>query len=440
MANTGSSINNGKQQVSIYPYQQLSSSYGNELFYGFLNPGIYSTKVSIANSGDNSGILIYIAAGTTLVFQRQATDPVNNTQNVNFIGKIVLSDVATIGPIPKTGISGIWSSGAGLASTALYVIADWTYNLLNPNVIYVNFYIDTDTNIISDVKTYDGTFTHKLVVATLMNHQAYAGGDHAGNGHANDMSYYHVAYDFQPNRDVLKNIFGVGNEYEIDFDPSGRGVYVGAGNSLTGESIIFRDPEFNSTLSYTDTTFPWNLADGQGMSYPDRVSDTTGIIRPAVGLTQYYSSSSYQTNSPIDITGYEANYYQIDFLRIKLNEVDHTIFLGWESFLQPAASPELDFTNYHQTPIDNTAMISSNLMNYISQFNFPLSGEGETLLIAIRPRGGANGIPLTDGSLNLLFPESCIIPRKNSLRDLGGVSRHKRLKLPVWNSSDIGIY
>jgi hypothetical protein len=251
------------------------------------------------------------------------------------------------------------------------------------------------------------------------------------------MSHYHISYDFQPNKDVFKTEMIKNNYYRVDFDTGGRGVYVNAGNTFTGETIIHRNPTFFNTLSYTDTTLPWNLPYNQGMTYPDRFGggDSSNVIRPAVGIVNYYSPSGYQTNTPTNITGNEANYYQIDYLRVKINEVTFAATVGWESFLQPVGS--LDFTSYHQTPIDASAMIPSNLMSYLSQYTFPLTGEGETLLIAVRQR---STIPLTDGATNVLWPESCLHLKKDALHDIGSVPKHLRLKIPVWTAPDIGSY
>ena len=446
----GSTINNGQQQVSIYPYQQLSSVYGNALYYGNLNPGVYSTEVVITFGA--SDVVFTIKAGTTLIFQRQAIDPIDNTKNDNLIGKIVLKSDATVpstGAYPKTGASGLWTSAPYTQSSALYIVADWEYSISTPSLIYANFTLATDSTI-NSIKAADGTFTHKLIIATILNQQYY----YINNG-SNDPSFYHISYDFQVNRDVFKKEYIKNNRYRVDFDGQGRGVYINAGHAIVGGNVLYTNPAFDQFFTYLDNTLSWNLAKAtnsiydEGHYFPDRTysglptpsdipADISNIIRPAVGLTYYIDPI---TGSQINIVGSENNYYQIDFLRIKRNELTHLQTITWESFIRPEGI--LDFSTFSKIP-SSSAMIPSNIMAYLLQYDFPVTGDGETPLIAIRPRGidgqYTTALPTTDGVTNILWSDSCLFMNETAIPQFGGTSNHSRFKMPVWNASDIGEY
>lgn len=446
----GTTTNIGNQQVTIYPYQQLSSVFGNEVSYGVLNPGVYSSGVTITDGGGS--VIFTIAAGTTLVFQRSAADPLSSAVTDTIIGKVVLGAPAAVSVAKAT----LWTSSY---STTLYLVADWTYSLSNPTLLYASFSFSTDVNLQGNIRNLDGTSSHVLVIAAILNNNYYVTNFPSGNPtNTNDMSKYHISNESQSNRDVFRREYIRNNQYRIDFDPNGRGVYVNAGHSFIGGNAVYTNPQFGNSgniYSQTETTLPFNLqgsfsgAFGAGHWYP--LKNGSGVILPPTGLINYYPITpqiingvtyGLQSNIPINITGSESSYYQIDFLRIKMDDVSHTQVIGWESFLQPSGS--LDFSTFSMTYTSAASLVTPNKMAYLNQFVFPLSGEGEVLLVAIRPRGGAYGlytpgVPLADGATNTLWPESCIFPREALIPQLGTSMTRKRFKIPVWNSSDLGV-
>lgn len=453
----GTTTNNGNQQVSIYPYQQLSSVLGNEVSYGMYTPGVYSAGITIVDNGTSVNFII--KAGTTLIFQRTAVDPLSSIVTDVILGKVVLGSDATIPFLKST----LWSA---TYATTLYLVADWTYSLSSPSLLYASFSFSTDVNVATNIRAFDGTSSHVLVVATILNNNYYVTNFPLASPSTTDMTKYHISYESQPNRDALKKQYASNNLYRIDFDPNGRGVYVNAGHTMAGNNILITNPQFGNagnTYSQPEMTLPFNLQGsfagtyGEGHWFP--LKNGTGVILPATGLVNYYPvpaqislvNGSYvtyglQNNNPINITGTETAYYQIDFLRIKMDEVLHTQVIGWESFLQIAGS--LNFTTFPVAGLAYSSATELNLVNkltYLNQFVFPLTGDGETLLIAIRPRGSAYGIntpgiPTADGATNTLWAESCVSPRDYSIAQLGSAAQHRRFKLPVWNSTDLGVF
>lgn len=493
----GTSTPNGQQQISIYPYQQLSSFYGNQILHGVLTPGVYSTSVSI--STDASNVTFSINPGTSLVFLRRPYDDVLLKYN-SIIGKITIVETAAEVTIAITSLQ----TTPYDTSQVLYLVADWTYDIDQPTVIYVDFQLKTESSI-ATIKSgnISSPYTHSLIVATILNHQAFVS--------SGDISDYKIAYDYEDQRGVFERGYVSNKNFNIDFDQNGRGLYVEAGTALSGDTIIDHQPYFNESVDYLvvtgggastgekiaingtdyaltgDVSTAIKIADlVRGLTvtnysiggtigtnrftitpnttayapptvgiastnplvgttytlynplpYPPRTRTISNpparnIIRPATG-SQYYTSD-YVNNTQIDVIGLgtEEDYYQIDFLRIKKEENTGITNIYWESFLQPLGT------------LDTDGWTETNIKAYLSQYRFPLSGSGVTLLIAIRKR---EDIPVVDGNTNILWPYNadgtynsrCILLKDSSIPTFGEESVHSRFKVPVWTTTDLGL-
>lgn len=404
------------QQVTVYPFEPLSSIYANELLYGVVSVGINSPSpgITITNGNlglDNTSVCFTIKSGTVFYFQRTTADPQNNAISDLMLGKITTTSDDTTLTISK---SSLWNTVTSFATAqTLYIVANWQYIPGDSTDIHLTFSLVTDSGITS-IKAQDGTSTHYVVIATVLGQSYYTNAWIVNNWTGNlsqaysaSLANYHIVYDYQKGRDILNRRSTINDAFITDFDPNGNGVYVEAGNLIVGDSFL-----------------PWTPTFAGGLSYPNRVS-TTGIFSPPTGL-QYYTSSVV-TNAKIDVIGTstQASYYQIDFLRFKSDENTHVTNMYWESFLQPIGS--LDFTNY--------TMVSADLLNYLKQYQFPITGDGLTLLISVRPRAS---IPTSQGSTNQLWPESCLFPKQHNVPIIGAVKAHSRFKVPVWSASDLG--
>ena len=363
-------INNGSQQVSIFPYQELDSALGNTILHGIVEPGVYSSTLRIEDAVSN--VKFIIASGTTLVFFRSA-------DSVNFVGKIVLTADAEV-LMSKTAL---WSTYAG--ASKLYIVADWTYDKTQPSDKYVGFSVVPDTSEL-DVP-YDLNIPgHKLLVGTFLNHSYLV-------GHQTDpLSNYHISYDNQTNRNLLKPQEYKNNEFQIVYASNGEGIRITKGNTFISGSLY-------------------------------NTSTTSVLIAPAPFINNTIPNKI--NGSIVDVTNPDtrSSYYQIDFLSIKLDENTGSFPVPtWDSFLQPIGS--LDFDYYNIT--------KENIREYLALYQFPIIGDGLILMAVIRDRAGA---------VNTLWPENSLIFNEGEepLILIGSPKYHNRLKVPVWSSSDIYV-
>jgi hypothetical protein len=80
-------------------------------------------------------------------------------------------------------------------------------------------------------------------------------------------------------------------------------------------------------------------------------------------------------------------------------------------------------------------LTSSLLRIYLQNFYFNIQGEGENLLISVRQR---SGIPTTDGSTNVMWPEQCLVLKDSHDFVITSVLDTGRRKIPTYTSTDLG--
>lgn len=371
-------INNGNQQVSIFPYQELDSALGNSILYGILEPGVYASSVLIEEYSPTQ-VKVVVGAGTVCVFFR--TD--NQSPSNKFVGKVVLTSDAEIILDKDT----IWEGGGYSTSSKLYVTATWTYDITAPSEKYASFEVKTDATV--GTLPYNlSSSSHSLLIATLLNHQYFTNA-YPANPSPN-LSNYHIAYDNQTNRNLYNKLNYLNNEFQVNFSPEGTGVYV------TGGNVFISGSTFNPT-------------------------SVSAFLTEPLGVT--YTIPSKVDGSVVNVTSPDttADYYQVDFLRIKRNENTGNFGFVFDSFITPKGS--LDFDTY---------IINKNdLRVYLSTYEYPLSGDGKTILVLIRPRNALT---------NRFWPENTIIINEGEepLMVEGSPKYHDRFKIPVYTSSDLG--
>ena len=389
MSNYDSLYLTGTQQVSLFPYQTLSSVYGNELLHGLFDPGVYSSGISVSNGSSNTILRISIHEGTTLMFKRQHVNPDDPTKTDIILGKIVITSANFIDMLKED----IWNNISTFSeATQLYVVADWRYGVTSSSERYVSFSLETN---LSNIQAYDGTVNHKLIVATLSNHQWFI--SNYSNTNSN-LYNYHISYDIQANRSPLKRLFTHNNNFNLNFASNGRSIGIGSGNVWLGNTLVSLTSEYS--------------------------------IAPPLGLTSYITSN--RTNTSINIAGVESSYYQVDILRVCIHENTSLPTYEWKSFLVTGTG--IGSTQGSSLGWANNSVSQQELMDYIQQFIYPVTGEGINLLISVRPR---SSIPIEDGATNIIWPENCIIIKDSGIECVPIVVNHSRLKVPVWNASDL---
>lgn len=401
-------VSNGTQQVTIYPYQQLSSAYANTMLKDVVLPGASDVHISLADNV--SSVTVTIDAGATFYFERDAVNPItpnNNVDTLKLVGKITLLTAATV-EISKLSF---WSS----STDTIYIVADWAFDPNLPSDRYVAFSIIGDASL-ADVKSQDGTTSHKIIVASLLNNRYFS--DNAIEEIEGDITTnlalenYHISYDFVPVKNKLRREEEEAKALQVFFDSNGAGIYVGGGATLIGGQFI----DYSSNM-YNSLPYP-----SRGKATGSVV--TTGITAPAVGA-RFYTTPAFD-GALIDViaTNTRADYYQIDFLRLKRNYDTGSAQIVWESFLKPKPAPELGFVNFALTPED--------LKGYVKQHAFPIVDDGITLAIVVRPR-------LSIDSSNTIWPEYTLVIKDEVSNYIGSVLNYSRVKLPIYQSFDLGL-
>ena len=406
--NNGSSINNGGQQVSIYPFQELKSVLGNEIIHGLYDEGVFNATINITDGGAN--VNFNIGVGTTLVFKRTFSGQ-------TFIGKTVLGGTGVLS-VPKTQL---WTNTVNTNyynSNKLYVVADWSYDIADPTTKYVLFTLEYDNGTpltgpsIGSVLAYNGTTNHKLIVATILNNQAakalYPGDPSGWLPGSSSSGQLRIAYDNQINRNVIKRDEARNNSFTVDFSGTGTNLYVSLGKTFVSGSLNF--------LSNTVNTI---APAGQATNY--LVSKTTGVTATTASLVN------------------PNQWIQIDALRLKKQEnVAAAASLLWESFVFPLSMVSPYVAGWPNLPVNY-----NDILTLLKTTELPLVGDGKTILICVR-----NFAAISPTSV--IWPENCIIFNEQLYIDGSNATQsdvvlvqdtakyHDRFKIPVWTSSDLG--
>lgn len=200
--------NNGNQQVSIPPYQELTSFHANKLLHNLIMPGVYDAEVEVTKVGSTFNFIV--KAGTTLVFEREH-------DSETLVGKVIIQNDATI-EVSETDINNI-------SEESLLVIGSWSYNLLDSTNIYANLLVIADNlanrNEVNQNKD--------IIITSLLNHSVAK----AGTG-----SDYRPAYQYQEHRDFFKHLFEINKGFPLTFAGNGRQITVGEGNVVLGDTYI----------------------------------------------------------------------------------------------------------------------------------------------------------------------------------------------------------
>ena len=398
----GLTTNVGNQVVTIYPQQQLASTFGNSLLYGVLPNGGVS-NVGFTVSGTSPSIVLTVTAGTTLYFVRQSYDPIDPSNQDTFLIKAILGPTGTGFPITSGSPNYSWGS-----DSKVYIIADIDYSTTTR---FANIY---GVNTLSGLN-FTGV-NNKVLLGTVL------------NGTTSDSANLHFSYEGQAGRDPLQRLYSVNDEFMLQFMGDGSGVYVSSGATFMGSTFLSPSQSL-SYPSWTGTLYPST----GGLPY-------SSLIAPPAALTSYVADSN--SGATINITGNEAMYNQVDFLRVKQSEVSHSTHIAWDSFLQPAYgfTPSSNPISGTQSALVNylaqqySTLINSSYVDprvYNSVFNFPLKGDGITLMVMVRPRSLA--------PFNVIWPEYCIIYKNAGFNSATPAQVQERMKAPIYTGAQLGL-
>lgn len=326
------SVNIGKQQVSLFPYQELDSVYGNQILHRIIKPGVFDAKVSIVRSG--SEVQFIIAKNSMFVFRRAGSV---GAVSYDITAKIVLGEDAVI------AIEGdnLWGTEAALkTANSLHLIADWKYDKDSPSDKYAIFTLSANPPTVNDGSTID----HTLLIAKILNHQAVV------LDPSHTVSQYHVSYEGQKSRSYFSPLEERANNFCLSFDTLGENITVGVGEAfIAGKFVRF--------------TTPQSIA---------KAPLYTTVIDPETGEETVIPAPSLP------------DYYQVDILRLRKNESTFDVDLAWDSYCLDNNSIILDLDNYTLTKDD--------IKNFLALSYFRIQDSGYPLAVCIRKYAGERKI------------------------------------------------
>jgi len=217
--NVGSvSDDNGLQQVSLHPQQELTSLNANKTLRGLWEPGVYNTEAEV--SGDATNVIFTIKKGTTFIFNK-LDESINIVGTpTELLGKIYLQDDATV----TVTIDSLLVPSYDVSALVLY--STWDYNVANSTSIFANFAIGPySPAFISEVEG-----NNDVILAIILNHQAFR--------ISSNFSAYQVAYQNQTYRDTFKHMFETTSSFPISFGHTGQEISVGPGQGIIGSTYV----------------------------------------------------------------------------------------------------------------------------------------------------------------------------------------------------------
>lgn len=202
--------NNGKQQINIHPYQELTSLNANKLLYGIIEKGVYNCNITI--DSDPTFVYFNIAEGTVFVFEKEVPS------NGKLVGKIVLQEDAVIRK-SKATLQNLEDA------EKLIVSASWAYSNNSTEIFAELNVVPFSTGKLIEIQG-----DNDLVLGIILNHQEFR--------EDADVSKYKVTYEEQKYRNVFKNLYEIASNFPIKFNSDGMGLSVGEGNCIIGDIYV----------------------------------------------------------------------------------------------------------------------------------------------------------------------------------------------------------
>jgi hypothetical protein len=202
-------VDKGRQDVSIHWFQDATSSNVNQLFLGLFKAGIYRGGRLTPRLDGVEGPVYALEAGTTLMFKSSRFE---DDRNKEFLVKINTNEEVLI-PFD-------WAQ-----NTYRYIICNWQFDEADGKY-FADFYLSTTSPLPSD---------QHFVLAEIENiTAAYA---------AQDYNQIHLDYSLTENRYLMENLFGVNNQFGVHCSTDGLNVYVKPGRSYIRGSFTEVDVE-----------------------------------------------------------------------------------------------------------------------------------------------------------------------------------------------------
>lgn len=367
----------GRQQITIYPYQDLTSINGDQILYGLFSQGAYNVQIELEDGAeggslgaDNIGFII--KKGSTFMFEETVSDAVSATERTVLI-KAVLEEDGYLRYSRENFISKaeLWSNNAVFTdSSFLFLYATWSYDLENPTNRYVEFGIAGEASYASILA--QSEHERNVIICKILNQQYFV--DTYASGGDLSLGHYRISYEPKENRDYMNMLKTSLNQYLVEFDGDGEHAYVKIGEVLAGDTLV-------------------------------------------------KNSSSLQITPPGQLAGSHSDSFQVDVLRHRYGNEDNTTMgpvIEWESFLFASPSNVVDWVWENDTSITRD-MITT----YLNGKRLDTTDPGYTILILVRAWNTITSPPV-------MWPNWCYIPNPLVPR-VGTVESTTRVSLPIYD-------
>jgi len=322
----GASDDLGKQQISIYPYQDLTSINGDQILLKLFSQGMYEAEVTVTEE-DATHIDITIKKGTTFVFESVVADLVEGVDRPIIVKVVLDEDVNWDGTTYLTK-EVIWSTDPTYAAAEfLFLYATWDYSIAVPANRYAVFHLGTDANYAA-IK---GNAAN-VIICKILNHQHFVGEYPLGDL---SLGHYSISYETKENRNYINQLKDSLNIFPVEFDGDGEHITVTTGTVITGNTVI---------------------------------TNTSTSVAPPAAL--------------VPTIGVPSDYFQIDVLRYKYGNEDPDLMvpeLAWESFLFAKPDPEVAWDW-----ADNTSITQDMIKGYLHGKRLDVVDTGYNILYLVR--------------------------------------------------------
>jgi hypothetical protein len=372
----GYAVDLGKQQITIYPYQDLTSINGDQILLNLFTQGVHECEVQLVDGNDlgapvgmtSDEIGILLKKGTTFLFESEVTDTTLTPVEVRpIVVKFVLNEDTFLDGENYLAKATIWKNDSSFTNAEfLFVYAQWSYELDIPANRYAKFFLGTDASY-ETIRT-DGV---SIILCKILNHQHFV--THYDSGLDLELGHYQISYETKEDRNYLNLLKETLNQFIVEFDGDGENITVKAGTVVAGNTVL------------------------------KKTSSTIAAPAAAVGGT--------------------STDFQVDVLRYRYGNEDNTTMtpvLEWESFIFARPS------NWASWVWTDAATITEDMITtYLNGKRLDVTDAGYNVLYLVRSWS-------VIGATSVMWPGWCYIPTATTPR-VGAVETTTRLSVPIYD-------
>ena len=380
----------GKQEVTIYPYQDVASIDADQILLNIVKPCVLNAYVTTTKSGTD--LLITVKTGTTIILRKNFTVVEAPSHVREFIVKIeVIDDIVITKPL--TAVDAVVDE-----SLVLVCAWDWEETYTTATKKYADFVPigGLDADLWTEYLTFGD-----VVVCELLNHEAVKG---VGPDVTGNSTYaYPIAYQnlYSRQTDASKVIKDYRNTFEY----------------------------LNNAVNQFNIQFGKKYETLAGPVYKTKVYCVSGYgaIRDTIFSIDETIDGLSDILETVPADQLVAGTYQVDVLRITItDDVSNTPQLEWTS-VSSEVSPGTVTYNVPLTIEGALTCLGTQVLSFVD--------DGIIVGIAVRTRADI-GAGTTTGTPNTLWPYE-FVKWNSAIPFVGHAPTTTRLAIPIYAESGI---